>query len=163
MKKHSRPLLTIGISSLLLIFVSLCLFTFAVLSLVSARSDYRLSSKIADRTTDYYEASNQAYDLIARLDEVFLSSYEDSLDQEEFFANLAATFSTFPQVSYDPNSQELSFQVSIDDKQILSIRLQIYYPTESDDSFYSVHQWQTVNISDWTPDTQQNLYIQPES
>ena len=35
-KKTSRPLLTTGTSTLLLIFVSLCLLTFAVLSFLSA-------------------------------------------------------------------------------------------------------------------------------
>lgn len=38
-KKTSRPLLTTGTSTLLLIFVSLCLLTFAVLSFLSARAD----------------------------------------------------------------------------------------------------------------------------
>ena len=42
-KKTSRPLLTAGTSTLLLIFLSLCLLTFAVLSLLSARADRNLS------------------------------------------------------------------------------------------------------------------------
>ncbi|MFQ9395109.1 MAG: hypothetical protein ACLR2E_15000 [Lachnospiraceae bacterium] len=41
-KKTSRPLLTAGTSTLLLIFLSLCLLTFAVLSLLSARADRNL-------------------------------------------------------------------------------------------------------------------------
>ena len=46
-KKTSRPLLTAGTSTLLLIFLSLCLLTFAVLSLLSARADRNLSRKTA--------------------------------------------------------------------------------------------------------------------
>lgn len=161
MKKHSRPIITIGISSLLLIFVSLCLFTFAILSLVSARADYRLSSKIADRTTNYYEASGEAYQRIAQIDDILQSVYLGSNDQEAFFAQLPETFSAFADVSYDSADQELSFQVSVNDTQILSICLLLHFPMEADDVFYSIRQWQTINITDWTPDTQQNLYIQP--
>lgn len=42
--KHQLPI-GIGISSILLIFVILCLLTFAVLSLVSANADYKLVKK----------------------------------------------------------------------------------------------------------------------
>lgn len=45
MEKSRKPILGVGTSSILLIFVLLCMITFAVLSLVSARSDYRLSQK----------------------------------------------------------------------------------------------------------------------
>ena len=67
-KKTSRPLLTAGTSTLLLIFLSLCLLTFAVLSLLSARADRNLSRKTADRTTAYYEACNQAENRIGEID-----------------------------------------------------------------------------------------------
>ena len=50
-KKTSRPLLTTGTSTLLLIFVSLCLLTFAVLSFLSARADQNLSRTTAERTS----------------------------------------------------------------------------------------------------------------
>jgi len=151
MKKTSRPLVTIGLSSLLLIFVSLCLITFAILSLVSARADYRLSSKIADRTTDYYEATSLAYERIAKIDAFLLTAYQNAPDQEAYYEALRAEFSS---VSDD----SLAFQIPINENQILSIVLGLPYPAASDDALYSIQKWQTVNISDWTPDTQQNLY-----
>ena len=60
MKKRVRPIISIGTSCILLIFLSLCLLTFAVLSLASARADLRLSKKIADRTVSYYEGEAAA-------------------------------------------------------------------------------------------------------
>ena len=45
-KKHS-PVVNIGSSLLLVIFLVLCLVTFATLSLSSARSDYGFSSRLA--------------------------------------------------------------------------------------------------------------------
>ena len=41
----------IGSSSLLVIFVILCLVSFATLSIVSANADYKLSKKVLDRTS----------------------------------------------------------------------------------------------------------------
>ena len=55
MKKEKRSFgLSIGSSSILVIFVVLCLTTFATLSLVSARADDKLSQKTADAAVSYY-------------------------------------------------------------------------------------------------------------
>lgn len=59
-KKGPRIGLNIGASSILVVFVILCLVTFSVLSLVSANADYKLSKKVADRTLAYYDAVCQA-------------------------------------------------------------------------------------------------------
>ena len=46
--------MNIGSASMMLIFVILCLVSFAALSIVSANADRRLSRKIAERTSAYY-------------------------------------------------------------------------------------------------------------
>ena len=59
---------TSGISLMLLIFLSLCLIVFSLLSLSGATADETLSKKAADRTTEYYHASSSANALIADID-----------------------------------------------------------------------------------------------
>ena len=54
--------MNIGSASILLVFVILCLVSFAVLSIVSANADSRLSTRVLERTTAYYDACNQADD-----------------------------------------------------------------------------------------------------
>lgn len=154
MKKHSRPLMTIGISSLILIFVSLCLFTFAVLSLVSARADYRLSTKIADRTTAYYEASGQATEILAEIDDLLWSRYPDFPKDDTFFADL-------PGLSYDSGEQTLAFQVPVGENQCLSVVLSLHRPVKESDVFYTIREWKTISLADWNADTRQNVYIKP--
>lgn len=44
----------IGTASLLVVFLTLCLVAFAMLSLSSAKNDYEFSKKLAERTTSYY-------------------------------------------------------------------------------------------------------------
>lgn len=55
--KQQSSFVNIGSSSLLIIFLVLCLATFAILSLSSARSDYSFSERLAGHKTEYYEAS----------------------------------------------------------------------------------------------------------
>ena len=62
----------IGSSSILVIFVILCLVSFATLSIVSANADYKLSKKVLDRTTAYYEAEGQAHRHLPPLTRSFL-------------------------------------------------------------------------------------------
>ena len=47
--------MNIGSASILLVFVILCLVSFAVLSIVSANADSRLSTRVLERTTAYYD------------------------------------------------------------------------------------------------------------
>ena len=49
-----------GTASILLVFVTLCLISFAVLTLVNANADMRLSTRIAERTSTYYAAVSEA-------------------------------------------------------------------------------------------------------
>lgn len=58
-KRHSMGL-NIGMSSILVIIVILCLVCFAGLSLASANADYQLSVKLRDRSENYYKAVSQA-------------------------------------------------------------------------------------------------------
>ncbi len=67
-KQRSAPFTNIGSSSLLVVFLVLCLVTFAVLSLSSARSDDAFSEKLAARKTAYYTAVNRAEGVLSCID-----------------------------------------------------------------------------------------------
>ncbi len=67
--------ISVGSSSILVIFVVLCLTTFATLSLVSANADYRLTLRVADETADYYAADAQAEELLMQIDQSMDLSY----------------------------------------------------------------------------------------
>lgn len=66
MKKSDTPT-AVGGSSLLVIFVILCLTVFAVLSLSSVRADGRLSEASAEAVRDYYTADCEAEEILAQL------------------------------------------------------------------------------------------------
>ena len=149
-KKTSRPLLTAGTSTLLLIFLSLCLLTFAVLSLLSARADRNLSRKTADRTTAYYEACNQAENRIGEIDGILEKIWKNTEGKEMYFQEIEIHF------------EDAENSVPLADTQVLAVSLTLRYP-EAGGTFYTVTTWKTVNTADWTPDTRQNVYVQTET
>ena len=158
-KKTSRPLLTTGTSTLLLIFVSLCLLTFAVLSFLSARADQNLSRKTAERTSAYYEACNQAEDRLGEADQMLEKIWQETANEKAYFQ---AVRETFEDMDFDEESHMLSFSVPLADTQVLTVTLKLRMP-ESGSTFYTISGWKTVNTAGWTADTRQNVYVQTES
>ena len=158
-KKTSRPLLTTGTSTLLLIFVSLCLLTFAVLSFLSARADQNLSRKTAERTSAYYEACNQAEDRLGETDRMLEKLWQETANEKAYFQ---AVRETFEDMDFDEESRMLSFSVPLTDTQVLTVTLKLRTP-ESGSTFYTITGWKTINTAGWTADTRQNVYVPTES
>ena len=49
-----------GFSTILLAFVMICIVTISALSLLTANSDYKLSQKVAEKNTAYFDAEKKA-------------------------------------------------------------------------------------------------------
>lgn len=72
MRKHeqneSYPM-SIGSSTLLVIFLILCMFTFAAISLTTAKNDYSNACNNAQRSRAYYNAANAAEEKLNELNQ----------------------------------------------------------------------------------------------
>lgn len=134
----------VGSSSILLIFVILCLISFATLSIVSANADAKLSSRVAERTAAYYEACNQAQENIASIDRTLASVYANSFDEDEYFMAVG---------------HKKTCIVAISDLQTLTVTLDILYPRQEGDPFYRVTSWQVVTDSSDVEDEDSVLLI----
>lgn len=154
MKK--RVFLSVGIPSILMIFLVLCLVTFSLLSLSSAKADSRLSEKMADHTKAYYTACSQANHLLEETDGILARLYASSENETAYFNGLAAAFPDHEIWLLD--SRRLSFSVPIEDQQLLQVTLDLHYPAGADENFWTVSQWQTVNTQEWEKDDSLNLY-----
>jgi hypothetical protein len=153
-----------GISLLVLIFLSLCLITFSLLSLSEASADESLSQKAADRTTVYYQASNTANEFLASID-TCLADYalqaKSSDDPAASYLKLCGGLTELISGSTLDNTY-FSFSVPVTDGQILQVILALDYPYAASDSFYRITSWQVVNTEEWQPDTKQNLFVQTD-
>ena len=95
-KTNKSSFINIGFSSIVMVFIMICLVTFATLSVLTARSDYRLSQKLADKTTAYYKADAVARDMVEWLDNQLFNIYLEDCTSNGFYEALVVTdFSTY--------------------------------------------------------------------
>lgn len=121
--------MNIGSASMLLIFVILCMVSFAALTIVSANADRRLSRGIAGRTTAYYDACNSAQESLAGIDQVLSRQYGISADAEEYFLAVG---------------HNKSYAIPVSDTQTLLVEIEILYPEQADDTFYKITSWKVI-------------------
>ena len=119
-KRGSYPGIQIGTSYLLVIFVILCLVTFATLSLSSAKRDQSYSQQLAGRETAYCEANAKAAQIMAQImaqiddafakeDPVFAIRQIEGVTAEEDGANLDISY-----VVPVTDSQNLEVEILVD-------------------------------------------------
>lgn len=75
-EKAPTPFFNIGASSLLVIFLILCLVTFAILTLTSAKSDADFAAKLAHHKMNYYAACNTAESTLDKIDAVLADAWQ---------------------------------------------------------------------------------------
>lgn len=64
-KNKRYGVVNMGTSSMVVLLMGMSFTVIAALALSSAQNDYKLSQKLAEHTSDYYRASNEAYEKIA--------------------------------------------------------------------------------------------------
>lgn len=125
--------LNIGTSSILFIFVTLCLISFSILSLASSLSDNRLSHKVLDYTKAYANACNSAYEKLDSFDDTLKAEYETGVSRSGYF---------------DKVGKKFSFVIPVTDIQTLEVEIKILYPEKPGDAFYEITKWYIYTIDD---------------
>lgn len=127
--------ISIGISSIVLIFMILCLAVFSLLSLSDAKSALTFAQKRADTVQMYYESDLSAQTFLRD----YRVLYEEGHQPTEILSELYASLPTESQITTDSeklvvcdlpirSGQTLHFEFTIDGSQILS-----YYVYNSTD------------------------------
>lgn len=132
-RKRNDFSLNIGTSSILFIFVVLCLVSFAILSLASSLSDNKLSKKVLDYTVSYSEACNDAYERLATFDDSLKATYESGISRTGYFEAVGKKF---------------SFAIPFTDIQTLDVEIKILYPENPGEPFYEITKWNTSTVGE---------------
>lgn len=141
-KKNTSFGVNVGTSSLLLVFVILCLVSFATLSIVSANADKKLSTKVSDRSSEYYLACNQAEEKLMNIDKTLKDLYDSGLSRNEFL---------------EQAGNNIDFAIPVSDMQTLHIVADIQYPSNDGDSFICIKKWQLETTGTLELDESLNL------
>ena len=156
MRKNSLPFINIGVSSIITVFLTLFLVTFAALSVLTANSDYQLSEEIVENTTAYYAADLQAKKAVASIEEILYQLYLNSFDEKSFFSELtpelfsnqlSKNVSNFKLTEIDEN-MIISYETPVSETQVLYVSLIICYPELESDTLLKITSWQTKRLNE---------------
>lgn len=157
MRQKKYPVTNIGTSLILSVFIILALVTFAVLSMINTSHDYEFTKKIADRTAMYYEASNEAEEILSQIDEAAQNSYTKSA--ETYFSAVGDVLSRNDNLIVDSSDESchVVYSVAIGDTQALDIEIEVLHPKNPGDTYYKINKWQEVSTEEWNGDAKMNL------
>lgn len=135
--RKNRQGMSVGVVSLIMIFVVFLLVSLAVLSLTTASANARMADKSLSMQSAYYEADANAQETLAQIDGVLRSGGADQGALEALGRG----------VVYDPETGVIAFDTEISDTATLKSELCV----EGDS--VSVIQWQTVPDGEWQTDS----------
>lgn len=153
MKDHNMPFLGIGAASIVLVLTIVCLSVFATLTLSSAKGDQALSIKNLERTTNYYEASNQANKIIEQIDQRLWKDYHKSKNKKDYIKKIPKSLSDMKNITYDKKQQIVSFQTKITTKQQIHVKMKICYPKKKEDVCYNIICFKNEAVGEWKTDS----------
>ena len=165
MRKRGIPVMNVGISLLILIFITLSLLTFSVLSLENAVADRRLSEKAAEHTSDYYAAVGRVQERLAEYMETARENGPAAGEQVTFEEEVSAgqrlvvTIRLTGEEDTDgaPDGDNDAAAAPGGENETESAA-----PDEDDDAAaapgYEVTQWQLQSDEEWEPDRSLDVY-----
>lgn len=136
-KSESKNGANIGSASLILIFIVLCLGTFGLLSLSSAKNDLDLAERNGRSVSGYYRADAEG--------EVFLAKVETALadglaknkeNPEPYLQEVLGS-------AWLPGEQCAALDIAMEEGQALSVRLHLSW--ENGQGKLSILQWKVYN------------------
>lgn len=148
MKSKKQSMINTGLPSLLVIFIILCLVTFAVLSFVSALRDYSDALQASERLQSWYAADSSARVRLAEINGQLFDIYGQlpASGQDDFLEECRGSF---PEMDADG---VLSFSTDFSDSQMLLAEIQVTPPAPGEDICYKIRRWQVVTTAEWNAD-----------
>lgn len=135
----------IGSSSLILIFIVMCLVTFGMLSLTSAKNDLSLAERNAAAVTEYYRADREGeafYAMAAEAVEMACSQSGDGAEREKL---LSAALGEY----YQADEKTVAMETAMDRAQALHVELK---PVLTGAGGLEVAEWKVIMTEDYEID-----------
>lgn len=137
----------IGLTSLILIFIILCLATFSLLSLSSARGDQSLAVRSAKAVTEYYRADAQGEKWLKQVDAILQKETIGVMSQDEI-KTLAGNVALELGCNVDEKTGYISTDISMERGQALHIDLAL----TGNENRYEVKSWYVYDSGNYEID-----------
>lgn len=136
-KRESKSGANIGSASLILIFIVLCLGTFGLLSLSSAKNDLDLAERNGRSVSGFYRADAEGEAFLAKADWALQEGLRrDKENPQDYIKEVLAD-------AWLDNEQCAAAEIPMEEGQALSIRLHLSW--ENGEGKISVLQWKVYN------------------
>lgn len=122
----SRNKVNIGFSSLILIFIVLCLAVFGLLSLSSAQGDLKLARRSGEAVRGYYEADNKGQEWLCQVDQILMEETGKNQTPGQYSLGLEKRLGSL----YDKKTGRITTDIPMDRGQALHIELTLADPTK---------------------------------
>ncbi|MDE6697887.1 MAG: hypothetical protein K2J91_00180 [Lachnospiraceae bacterium] len=122
MKEKFKFHIGTGITSIVMVFIALCLTIFAILSYNSARSDYALSKEACDNVYNYYQIRNKTVREIADINELVMNIKQNTTSGD-YKSSIAEAVGN---AGYEIDDNDIiTVNIDISGKQKLVVKLEI--------------------------------------
>nr|WP_314462550.1 short-chain dehydrogenase [uncultured Clostridium sp.] len=135
----------IGTPTLILIFMILCLVTFGMLSLTTAKSEWNLAQRNADSVTEYYRADKEGEAFYQMVFKAVDDAQKEEGDLQAFQKTLSMELGDY----YDSETGTISTQIPMKRSQSLSIKLSSM-PDKA--GKIGISQWKVIQTEDYEID-----------
>lgn len=142
--ESSRNKVNIGASSLILIFIVLCMATFGLLSLSSAQGDLKLAQRNADAVRGYYEADSQGQQWLRTVDQVLMEEMQGGKDSTQCSLDVKDRLGDM----YDRETGLITTDIPMDRGQALHIDLVLMCGEKR----YDIKSWYVYNSDEYEID-----------
>lgn len=138
----------IGLTSLILIFIILCLATFSLLSLSSARGDQSLALRSAQAVAEYYRADAEGEKWLKQADAILQKETVAGTMSQEEIKTLAGNVASELGCNVDEETGYISTDISMERGQALHIDLAL----TGDENRYEVRSWYVYDSGNYEID-----------
>lgn len=145
-KGWSAKGINIGTSSLILILIVLCLVTFGVLSLSSAKSSLNLAERNVAAAEEYYSLDNLGQEFLQRLDMELTKLWTDGQTESGYIEEIAGLYGG----QYDSGTNQIHSVFQMDGGGLL-----LYVAVEpvfDREERYQIAAWKTMNSEEYDID-----------
>lgn len=168
MKKNKVYNLGIGTTSILIIFIVVCLTILSVLSYMVTNTDYKVTNTKKEYNMMYHEADSKAIDKMAQIDDVLYKIASKNMKFNEVKAKML--LANIDGIEVDYSSNEISYDIHVRNNAYISVVLDVNIDKEfklpkikknKDDSNQKrleIKKWQLLNKSEEVEETIANLW-----
>lgn len=152
-QEKQGSLVTLGITSLFLIFAVLCLVILSLLTLGTSQADLQMSRQSMESTAAYYDACREASLQYLKLEEELQEFSGTTHSTRELLE--AANSLNLDGVSADFRTGHLILELPFSENQSLLAELSPNIADSGQELHLEILSWQTISTGTWNPDTKQ--------